>query len=292
MACPYGLDAALQVSVQPDFAPFDEVHEEDGTWRPETSGAYHESDADFRDRQQEATSIAPYLEVLPHLVGVLSDKQREVVDAMLAARKQADLASQTSVRKQTVNTHLNRAKQHLHAILAPIMREAVAVSGGTTTQKDGLVSLARLTPWLTPRQALILVELVAGGHRTWYALAKAAGGSPADVTKDGKALARRLAQEAQADDIDPEEIALVGMLVHPASATSIPIRLRRSLSTQAAAVYVSRYRYADVLPTPQRTRLPIMGNAARILDAAARSAVESLDALDAALPPARPIDRR
>lgn len=289
--CPYGLDAAL--SIDDKQTPiFDEVSEEDGSWRTEDAGAWHESKEDFADRQNTAASLAPYLAVLPHLAGVLSDKQREVVNALLDARKQADLARSIDVRRQTTGVHLKRAKGRLSGILLTLHHEAAASAVGQTTLEDGLVSLARIANTMTAHQALVMLELVAGNHTSWYQLGEFFHVDPAAVTYLVLRVVARV--EAVIDETaDPmswkpgipskvcTEGGVLAELHHPASATDLPIAIRRTLATQLAGIYVSRCRIEDTNPDPKAVRAGkrIVG---LILDDFALAADNSIKALDAA----------
>jgi len=256
--CTYGLDAAL--AIDDKQAPiFDEVSEEDGSWRTEEAGAWHESKEDYADRQNTAASIAPYLAVLPHLAGVLSDKQREVVNALLDDRRQADLSRGRDVIRQTTGVHFKRAKTRLGDIFTTLRRESCACAVGRTTLEDGLQSLARIANTMTAHQALVMLELVAGNHTSWYQLGAFFHVDPAAVTYLVLRVVARI--EAVVDGAaDPmswksgipsrvcTEGGVLAELRHPASATDLPIKIRRTLATQLAGIYVSRCRVEDVNP--------------------------------------------
>lgn len=294
--CPHGLDAALAVDDK-QTPIFDEVSEEDGSWRTEEAGAWHESAEDYADRQNTAASIAPYLAVLPHLAGVLSDKQREVVNALLDARKQADLARSIDVRRQTTGVHLKRAKGRLAGILLTLHHEAAASAVGQTTLEDGLVSLARIANTMTAHQALVMLELVAGNHTSWYQLGAFFHVDPAAVTYLVLRVVARIEAVVNAA-ADPRsrkpgipskvctEGGVLAELHHPASATDLPIAIRRTLATQLAGIYVSRCRVEDTNPDPKA--LLAGRRILRLIHAnVALAAANSLALIDGALPPAR-----
>ena len=294
--CPHGLDAALAIDDK-QTPIFDEVSEEDGSWRTEDAGAWHESSEDYADRQNTAASIAPYLAVLPHLAGVLSDKQREVVNALLDARKQADLARSIDVRRQTTGVHLKRAKGRLAGILFTLHHEAAASAVGQTTLEDGLVSLARIANTMTAHQALVMLELVAGNHTSWGQLAKVFGGSKAAVfllvpivVDRMEAVVDRASAPSQHRPGIPSKLLTEGSVLaelrHPTSATDLPIAIRRTLATQLAGIYVSRCRVEDTNPDPKAVYAGV--RIFRLIHAnVALAAANSLAMIDEALPPAR-----
>lgn len=273
--CPHGLDAALAIDDK-QTPIFDEVSEEDGSWRTEDSGAWHESDEDFADRQNTAASLAPYLAVLPHLAGVLSDKQREVINALLDARKQADLARSIDVRRQTTGVHLKRAKGRLSGILLTLHREAASSAIGKTTLDDGLVSLARVANTMTAHQALVMLELVAGWHASWGLLGRACG-----IKQEAALLlVRKVTKRLDMAGV-MEESGVVDALRHPVAVLDLSIATRRTLATQLAGIYVARARLEDtrtgVRPTWD-SRITVDG----VLSDLSLAADNSVKALDAA----------
>jgi len=282
--CTYGLDAALAIDDK-QTPIFDEVSEEDGSWRTEASGAWHESSEDFRDRQNNAASIAPYLAVLPHLAGVLSEKQREVVDALLDDRRQADLSRGRGVLRTTTGNHFKRAKTRLGDIFTTLRRESCACAVGRTTLEDGLVSLARVANTMTSHQALVLLEMVAGGHTSWVQLGKRFGLHSYVTSEMVCRVVDRVTAWVGREGIPPTEAAVLESFRCPTDATDLPIKIRRTLATQLAAIYVSRCRIEDA-KLPENAAWAGSKIQRLVFEDVARAGDASLAMIDAALPPA------